>query len=433
MSWLNEKIAEKWRKEGKRYAQSVNDFVRRSIAGEVPDESKLANDGRAEFSAEVWDMVKKGNVQNDLHRLRKELPAATWPFNETFQSSMQAVRVAGYLDNDTVVFNSGFLTDKGCVYTGDHEHVRSFPQYQFAGQSPDGEQYALAGTEGIRVITQPDRHLEGKEVAMFRWDDIQSAIHQALPRIESLADCEYPERTLEGLIPFDRGQALIILSHYGIYLVEHGKVSPMHPDPAEVEEHELEDTQISMGHAAVSQDGRWIAFGSQVSDHMLLDRERHHTYALYPESSYPHHAVFTRDHQYVWFNACHFYNGVTMQVNLDEVEGNESKEDWPMMDESARVYAAVEIPQGMVLGDAYGYLKCVDKKGQEVWRHFVGSTIYSLAISPDQSKLAVGTYGGMVHILNLHSDRMDDYSIGTGTLRELERFVVWRGEEPLRW
>ena len=108
-------------------------------------------------------------------------------------------------------------------------------------------------------------------------------------------------------------------------------------------------------------------------------------------------------------------------------------EDWPIMDEIARVYASVEIPEGMVLGDAYGYLKCIDKKGQEVWRHFVGSTICSLALSPDQSRLAVGTFGGMVHILDLHADQMDDYSIGTGTLREVERFVVWRGEQPLRW
>lgn len=433
MDWLNEHIAEKWRNEGKRYAQSVNDFVRKSMAGEDLDETELTDDGRAEFSAEVWDMVKKANEQNDVQRLRMELPAATWPFSENFQSSMQAVRIAGYLDNHTVVLNSGFYTDQGCVYTADSEHVRSFPQYQFAGQSPDGALYALAGGEGIRVITHPDRHLEGKEVATFRWEDIQSAIHQALPRIESLADCEYPERTLEGLIPFNEGHALIILSTYGIYLVEHGKVSPIHPDPAEVEEHELEDTQISMGHAAVSQDGRWIAFGSQVSDHMLLDRERYHTYSLYPESSYPHHALFSGDSRKVWFNACHFYNGVTIQVELSEVERNESREDWPIMDESARVYASVEIPEGMVLGDAYGYLKCIDRKGQEVWRHFVGSTIYSLAISPDQSRLAVGTFGGMVHILDLYADQMDDYSIGTGTLREVERFILWCGEQPLRW
>ncbi|WP_181151090.1 hypothetical protein [Paenibacillus sp. PCH8] len=34
------------------------------------------------------------------------------------------------------------------------------------------------------------------------------------------------------------------------------------PNLAEIEEYELEDTQLDMGHTAVSWDGRWIAYGS---------------------------------------------------------------------------------------------------------------------------------------------------------------------------
>ncbi|KAF4323840.1 hypothetical protein G195_003035 [Phytophthora kernoviae 00238/432] len=124
---------------------------------------------------------------------------------------------------------------------------------------------------------------------------------------------------------------------------EQGQVSLLQPDLAEIEEYELEDTQIDMGHAAVSRDGRWIAYGSQ----------------------------------------------------LETIDGNESKEDWPVVDENARVYAAVAIDAGM-------------------------------------SKLAVGTFGGMLHILDLNSQEMDEYGIGTGTIRELERYVLWRGEDPVR-
>ncbi|MFC9709811.1 hypothetical protein ACFTRD_16865 [Paenibacillus sp. NPDC056933] len=433
MSWINEDIAKSWRNEGKRYARDVNAFVRRGMAGEQLDETELAEDARAQISTEVWEMVKQANLQGDLERLRLELPAATWPLNEHFQSYMQAIRVVGYLNVDTLVFSLGAFTENGCVYTANVHGWVPFSQYTFAGCSPDGMDYALAGPETIRVIRQPDRHLEGQELAVYRWEDIQSSIQQALPRIESLADCEHPERTLEGLIPFNAGKSVLIFSNYGIYLVEQDRVSLLHPDLAEIEEYELEDTQIDMGHAAVSRDGRWIAYGSQVSNHMLLDRERSKTYSIYPESSYPHYAVFTADSLNVWFNACHFYNGATIQVQLETVDGNERKEDWSVMDENARVYAAVEINSGMVLGDAYGYLYCVNGDGQEVWRHFVGSTIYSLVVSTDQSKLAVGTFGGMLHILDLHSDKMDEYGIGTGNLRELERYVLWRGEEPVRW
>ncbi|WP_145408927.1 hypothetical protein [Paenibacillus xylanexedens] len=433
MSWLNEKIAQQWRQEGRRYALHVNEFVRKSIAGETPDESELENDGRASFSAEVWEMVKQANAQEDVLRLRAELPPASWPMSEQFQSVMQAVQVVGFIAQDVVVFNISGHTQDGAVYTADSQGVIASAHYHFAGCSPDGVDYALADETVIRIIRRPDRHLEGQELAMYHWEDIQSSLHNTLPQIESLADCEYPERSLIELIPFNDGQSLLILSTYGVHLVEQSQVSLLHPDPSEIQEYELEDTQIDMGHAAVSRDGRWIAFGSQVSNHMLLDRTQDHTYSLYPEISYPHHAIFTQDNRTVWFNACHFYNGVTFQVKLDEVEVNEKKEDWPIMDENARVYASAETKQGIVIGDAYGYLRCVGTQGQEVWRHFVGGTISSIVVSPDQSKLAVGTYSGMLHILDLTSEVMDDYGIGTGTIRECERYVLWRGENPMRW
>lgn len=135
--------------------------------------------------------------------------------------------------------------------------------------------------------------------------------------------------------------------------------------------------------------------GKPDGDHTVLDREKNKTYEVEPESSYPHCAAFSRDSQVVWFNACHFYNGVTIQVPLASISDRVQESQWPIMDENARVYTMVEIQAGMVMGDAYGYLYCINREGQELWRHFVGSTIYSLTVSPEQSKLAVGTYGGM--------------------------------------
>ncbi|MEY8746276.1 hypothetical protein AB9M62_44510 [Bacillales bacterium AN1005] len=110
MSWLDEKIAQQWRQEGRRYAQLVNEFVRKSMAGENPDESELENDDRASLSAEVWEMVKQANAQGDALRLRSELPPASWPMSEQFQSVMQAVQVVGCIAQDGVVFNFGAHT-----------------------------------------------------------------------------------------------------------------------------------------------------------------------------------------------------------------------------------------------------------------------------------------------------------------------------------
>ncbi|WKL02577.1 hypothetical protein Q0F98_00935 [Paenibacillus amylolyticus] len=132
--------------------------------------------------------------------------------SEAFQASMQAVKVVGYLNEETVVCHTGIFTENSQIYTMDQQGWQLISPYTFAGCSSDGLDYALAGPDGIRVIRQPDRRLEGQEIATYRWEDIQAWVQSSLPRIESLADCEHPERTLEGLIPMDEGRALLIHS-----------------------------------------------------------------------------------------------------------------------------------------------------------------------------------------------------------------------------
>ncbi|MEN1987173.1 PQQ-binding-like beta-propeller repeat protein [Paenibacillus hubeiensis] len=433
MNWLNERIAAAWRAEGRRYADNVNAFVRRSMAGEQPDESEIAEDQRKQWAKAVWEMVKKANEAGEISRLREELPAATWPMAEAFDKQMQPIRAIGYLHDGSIVFSSGSMAHQGRVYTANRQGELRGTAYTFAGCSADQLVWALASADGIHVVSRPDGALEGERLATYRWGDIQDLIHEILPNTESFADCEFPERTLELLVPLEDGKALLLQSYYGIYLIEPNKVELLHPDLEDIEEYELEDTRLDMGHAAVSRDGTWIAYGSQASEHMLLNRRQGQKYMFYPESSYPHYAVFSGDNRNVWFNSCHFYNGVTIRIPLEEAEGNEKREDWPIVDEHARMYAAVEVKEGIVVGDAYGYLRCIDQAGQEQWRYYVGGTIFSLATSPDRSELLVGTYSGMLHVLDLASPVMDEYSIGTGTLRERERFVLLRGENPVRW
>lgn len=134
---------------------------------------------------------------------------------------------------------------------------------------------------------------------MFRWEDILTQIKSTIPELKTLADCEYPEAILEAVIPFTDGKSLLLASGYGIYLVEKDQVSLLHPSVAECLEYEAEDTDIDMPHASVSRDERWIAFGSQSSDHVLVDRRTKETHTFYPESSYPHYCLFSKDNQSV--------------------------------------------------------------------------------------------------------------------------------------
>ncbi|PPB10723.1 hypothetical protein [Brevibacillus laterosporus] len=437
MDWLNKEVAAAWREEGKRYASDVNRFIREMKEMEGKQEPAYpSDDQRTQLAEEVFEMIKTANKKGEWQQLRKELPPATWPLATNFEKAMQAVRSISFLDRKTVVFTAGATWDKSSVFIASEEGIQQFPELSHIGCSMDGSVYALVGQQDIRLIRHPDRHLQGEEIAVFRWEDILTQIKSTIPDLKTLADCEYPEAILEAVIPFTDGKSLLLASGYGIYLVEKDQVSLLHPSVAECLEYEAEDTDIDMPHASVSRDERWIAFGSQSSDHVLVDRRTKETHTFYPESSYPHYCLFSKDNQSVWFNSCHFYNGMTFRVPLKEVENGQAKaiEDWPIMDEESRVYSAVALTGGTVLGHAYGYVRFINQEGQELWRHFVGSTISGIAVSEDESLLAVGTYGGMLHLLDLQAEAMDEYGIGTGTLRECERFIIWREMDGvLRW
>lgn len=141
---------------------------------------------------------------------------------------------------------------------------------------------------------------------------------------------------------------------------------------------------------------------------------------------------FTINRGSVWFNACHFYNGDTISVPLHAVETGAFEEGLPV-NEEMRVYGGVALKEGGILGDAYGYLRLIDHEGKEIWRYFVGNTISGLRTTPDENHLLVGTYGGMLHRINLASGIRDEYSIGTASICETERWKFWKNREPLHW
>ncbi|MGG4220468.1 hypothetical protein ABEW32_19880 [Paenibacillus jamilae] len=433
MNWLNHELAAQWRQEGKRYAADVNEFVRISMESQWQQEqSEPKQDERPKLAEDIFRMIQEANQTGEIEQLRREIPAASWPLTPAFEEALQAVRPMALMsEGNEVLLHAGNPRERGKIYVTGKDGIRQIPGLYRVGCSPDGSYFALVDRQGIRIIRQPDQNLEGEETAHFQWTDIQAAI----PDLECLADEEHPEDMLDEVIPFGDGQRLLLVCGYGVYLLAGDQVDLIHPMASERRELGLEDTIVDMAHGAVSKDGRWIAYGSQMSEHLLMDLTDKTMHTFEPSSSYPHYALFSKDDLDVWYNACHFYNGATIQVPIAEVEQGcaQNTEEWPIMNEEMRVYAAVALTQGAILGDAYGYLRLVDREGRELWRYFVGSTISGLAVTPDEGLLAVGTYGGMLHLIDLQSGSKDEYSIGTAPIHETERWLLWRNYEPLRW
>ncbi|MGG4499541.1 PQQ-binding-like beta-propeller repeat protein [Paenibacillus polymyxa] len=437
MNWLNHELAAQWRQEGKRYAADVNEFVRIGMESQWQQEQpEPKQDERSKLAKDIFRMIQVANQAGETERLRREIPAASWPLTPAFEEALQAVRPMAFMNGtNEVILHAGNPRERGKIYLAGKDGIRQILGLHRVGCSPDGSYFALVDGNGIRIVRQPDRNLQGEETAFFQWKNIQARLKAAIPGLECLADEEHPEDILDEVIPFSDGQRLLLVCGYGVYLLAGDQVDLIHPMASERRELGLEDTIVDMAHGAVSKDGRWIAYGSQMSEHLLMDLTDKTVHTWEPSSSYPHYALFSKDDLDVWYNACHFYNGATIQVPIAEVEQGLAlnTEEWPIINEEMRVYAAVALTQGAILGDAYGYLRLMDREGRELWRYFVGSTISGLAVTSDEGMLAVGTYGGMLHLIDLQHGTKDEYTIGTAPIHEIERWLLWRNYEPLRW
>ncbi len=430
MSWLNEKIAEQWRCDGKRYAVGINEQVRIAMESNWEQEQDELEETRYDIAVEVMAMIRGANLEGDTDRLHQELPPASWPLVSKFESELQAIRPLAFLKNGSVLVYTG----SGSMYLADQETIKKLPELNFAGISPDGSYLALVDQIGIRIVSDWGSDLE-KEVSFFSWRYIQRTIKESIPHIRSLADEAHPEAILREVIPFGDGKQLLLVCKYGIYLLGHADIELIHPDIMTLEENDYEEIDIDLAHGAVSSDGRWLAYGSQGSEHLLKDLLEGTVYEFEPESSYyPCYALFSYDSREVWYNSCYFYSGETIRVPVSATVLRDSEEEGSILEvNSMQVCAGVTLKNGHILGDAYGYLHLIDLEGKEVWRYFVGSTISGMVVTADGEQLAVGTFGGMLHFIDLNSGCRSEYSIGTANILETRRWILWRNEEPLRW
>jgi hypothetical protein len=110
----------------------------------------------------------------------------------------------------------------------------------------------------------------------------------------------------------------------------------------------------------------------------------------------------------------------------------EESDDFKIIDDGMRVYAGVACEDFYILGDAHGYIRAMDKNGNHLWQHFLGSTISGMAISDDQQTLWVGSYSGMLHKLTLGKGHRDKHTIGDGQHYEDFMLLIWT-DEPQVW
>jgi hypothetical protein len=358
------------------------------------------------------------------------------------EANGQSLPVVLLLDDGRIIARVGAPYESGRVVVIDDRTVTPLPRTVLTvGRSPGREFFAVARKSGVTI----HRGWQGRETAALDWPTGEEGVPKGFD-----AELIDGTPTVTDLIPFDDGERALLVSPDGIFVLRPDKAVRLLPTKAQMRDHfkwlrkeypkDPLRYGLSMEHGAISPDGRWIAAGHQSSMHYIFEAQ---SFAVAGEighsSEYPHHAVFSADGSVVALNSCHFYNGKTLGVPTRLLPGLKTEPYKPdrrviALEYGSRVYAAVARGDEFIVGDANGYLRAFDVKGNFRWQHFIGSTVGDIDLSRDGRRLVVTTYAGFLCILDLDTGRADPFAIGTATHRETRRWLFWKAEpNPLVW
>lgn len=431
----------KWKKKTLKYVELVNAFVERGHREgweNMGDEPK--DPGREHLAADALEAVRKANAGGNLDELREKWPPAHAPLIPLLEDNGQHLPVVCVLDDGSIVARVGSWYEGGrTVQIADGE-VTEVPDVGYFGRGPQRRFFGVAREDGITILDG----WQGPEVALCPWPTGQEGVPAGIAP-QSWDGPLVPSR----IVPFPDGERVLVASSEGIFVLTASKAHRLLPTETDLkkhfewlrENHPGDDLtcDLSMEHAAISRDGKWIAVGSQDSTHLVFDQKYGLAADVGNQDSYPHHAAFSADQSLVAFNSCHFYNGSTLGVPTTLLPGLrtppfEEDERLRTLEEGSRVYAAASRNDELIFGDAYGYLRCVSLDGERRWEQFIGSTIGDIDVTPDGRTMVASSYAGFLSIFDLDAGHQSPHQIGTGGHRERRRWLFWKNEpEPLRW
>lgn len=426
----------RWQTAVHAHARHLNDYIARGDAcdwegmgdpDDAPDLSPLL--------PSLMEQLRAANAGRDadaLARFREQWPPLHEALQPLLEDNSQGIGALAWLADGGLLVRTGAWYERGRVLAVRGMEVHAMPSVHMFGASPDRQLVALA-IGGHIEIRRGDEPAPVARLPLPRGDE-------ALPAV--LAALAENEPVIQQLIPFNDGRRAVVVRGDGVFLCGQEGIRRLLPTAAELHEQAAgEDPypmRLDMAHAAVSPDGEWIACGQQDGRHRIFDGHGRPVCEIGPHGEYPHHAAFFADGRHVALNACHFYNGATIAVDtaaFDRID-TDFYEEHPavrVVDPGGRIYASAPVAGGLVLGDAYGYLRAVDAEGTLLWKQHVGSTISAMAASADGRMLAVGSHSGTVHLLDLAS-AADPEQVGVRAHREVRRWLFWKQEAaPLAW
>ena len=423
-----EALKKEWNEKGEKYAKAANDMVAFAEAhGWDAYKGEEPVDERAHLGEAVFALLKEANERGETAKFRADFP----PSNVIFEgcedetgNACEKDKIGDKLGNVDQICPLGgenvlFIAsndDGKTLYLLEGERVSVIAEGVITvGKSKRNEIYALLRRGEIELEKGYDGKGGGEPIAKFSHD----------------VELTYDEAEI---LPFNDGKKVLLVAHDGIFLISQSGAKLIHPIYEDEDDDGNAALYIDMANATLSNDNALIVAGEQCDDHILMDSEGERLGDISAQSSYPHFCLFSADDTQLITNSCHFYNGVTIGVDRALLKRGVQiyrDRDFTLVDDEMRVYAGVATQDFYILGDAYGYIRAVGKDGRKIWRHYLGGTIKSMAISEDGGVLFVGTYGGRLHKLRLGAGQ-DSHTISNGNHKEEFRLIAFE-DKIYRW
>lgn len=361
---MNEaQVSQEWRKASLHYyVAAVNMYVARGFSEGWENVGPEPEDDRAHLAEEVLNAVRRANRAGDTAALRLLFPPAWSPFLSIIEQKGRSLAPMAWIDNDRIAVHIGATYEDGPIVVVGDDIVEQ-PQVLSFGRSPDGKLFALAFGDAIQVRTAWD----GPATASLQWPSGQEGLPPGY-----CANGEIDKAHITQLAVFPDGQRALLALRQGVFVVSRSGATRLLPGAERYIEHfeclrkeypnDPLTLTIDMEHGAVSPHGDLVLAGCQDSKHIVFDSELRQIALLGPLSEYPHFAWFSADGKLAAFNSCHFYNGTSIAVPAKELAGlnTDYYERHPsvrVMQEGARVYAAVARDDEFIVGDAYRRLR----------------------------------------------------------------------------
>ncbi|WP_298507103.1 hypothetical protein [uncultured Maribacter sp.] len=408
-------IKEEWNKLGSKYAKEVNEMVEFGEKNGWENwKGKEPVDDRDHLADEIFSLLKKANETDTIKEFRNNFPPAHTPIIKFLEKKGQSIEQLQFIDEQKIVFLTGTSYQKRQAYILDNENTLKLDsEINAIGKSKKNNVFAISAKNKITTT----QGWQGNIISTFELNETK-------------------DLGITELIPFNDGLKILLTTSEGIYLVTKEFEKMIHPVP-DLEDEEW-DSNIDMENATLSNDNKYIITGDQCSEHRILDNSGSQIGGIGQQSEYPHYCLFSKDDKQLITNSCHFYNGITIGVATDNLNGinipeYEESPLYQTIDEGMRVYCGTATSDFYILGDAHGYIKAIDLNGKCIWRHFLGSTISGITISDDEKTLWVGSYSGMLHKLQLGKGFRDEHTIGNGNHYEDFRLILWKEESIMKW